>query len=487
MGHRLLRWRSRSQGSRIRMRSKSQSLFNRVPNRPTRSVRPTPASHPRRARDWAATLVMFLLLPALAVPMVASLATDRTVVVSPSSVVAGSTVAVRGSGFAINDSGLVYFDGAIASAKRFRTDSAGSFTLSIVIPRSAAVGRHVVTVQPRLRNLRTTRVAEVPSTAIVMVVQASTALGSASPTTAPTPTATPRPTASPTPTPSPTPVPTLAPTPVPTLAPTPVPTIAPPPPVAFVPPPAPPPPAPAPAPPAMGSGLTYFVSPSGSDGGAGTIQSPWRSIAHASQFLRAGDTLFARGGTYTGQGGYNWAVSASGTAAAPIWLAAYPGEQPVFDGGWTIGNGLILADVGYVVVSGLTFTRFDDQWGGAAVLLLRAHDITIQGSTFLSNGRTAQQDHHIYVNSGCWNVAIAGNYMQGTPGGAVHLYHEPGPSNVSITGNTMRDGYWGVVVGSVSNAIAINGNSFSGNVVNIDNQLGSNVTASGNSPSNAIQ
>ena len=104
----------------------------------------------------------------------------------------------------------------------------------------------------------------------------------------------------------------------------------------------------------------------------------------------------------------------------------------------------------------------------------------------LPNGRTAQQDHHIYINSGCWNVVIAGNYMDGTPGGAVHLYHEPGPSNVTISGNTMRNGYWGVVIGSVSNGVAINGNTFAGNVVNIDNQLGSNVTAAGNSPDNRI-
>lgn len=475
------------------MRSKSQSLFNRVPNRPTRSVPPKPASHPRRARDWAATLVMFLLLPALTIPMVASLATDRTVVVSPSSVVAGSTVSVRGGGFAINDSGLVYLDGAIASAKRFRTDAAGSFTLSIVIPRSAAVGRHVVTVQPRLRNLRTTRAAELPTTANVMVVEASTALGSASPSTNPTAvaitTATPRPTASPTPTPSPTPVPTLAPTPVPTVAPAPVATIAPPAPAPFVPPPvpAPPPPAPAPAPPAMGSGLTYFVSPAGSDGGAGTIQSPWRSIAHASKFLRAGDTLFARGGTYTGQGGYNWAVSASGTAAAPIWLAAYPGEQPVFDGGWTIGHGLILADVGHVVVSGLTFTHYNDQWGNGAITLLRANGIIIQNSTFLDNGTMTQQDHHIYIETGCSNIVIRGNFMQGTPGAAVHIYHDPGPVNVQITGNTMRNGYWGVVVGSNANGVFISGNSFSGNTFNIDNQRGTNVTASGNSPDNTIR
>ncbi len=218
------------------------------------------------------------------------------------------------------------------------------------------------------------------------------------------------------------------------------------------------------------------------------MDAPWRTVAHASEHLRPGDTLWVRGGTYVDQGGYNWATSASGTAAAPIRIAAYPGEQPVFDGGWTYGNGLILVDVGHVVVDGLTFTHYNDQWGAGALLLLRAHNITVQNSRFIDNGMTAQQDHHIYLNSGCSNIVIQYNYMQGTPGAAVHIYHDPGPTNVLVRGNTMRDGFWGVVIGSLSNTVAVNGNTFSGNVMNIAlNTASPNVTASGNNPDDTIR
>lgn len=236
------------------------------------------------------------------------------------------------------------------------------------------------------------------------------------------------------------------------------------------------------------SGRVFFISPGGSDGAAGTIDAPWRTILHASKALAPGDTLYARGGTYTGQGGYNWATTASGSASAPIVFAAYPGETAVFDGQWRIGNGLILADVGHVTVRGLTFTRYDDQWGGAPLLLLRAHDITIERSTFVDNGKTSQQDHHIYVNSGTRNVVIRNNFMSGTPGAAVHIYHEPGPRNVQIHGNTMRNGFWGVVIGASSDTISITSNVFSGNAINIDLSASStNVTASGNSPNDVIR
>ena len=71
------------------------------------------------------------------------------------------------------------------------------------------------------------------------------------------------------------------------------------------------------------------------------LSSPWLTIAYASARLRPGDTLYARGGTYTGQGDYCW-KSPSGTSTAPITFKAYPGETPVFDGGMTIGSFIVL-------------------------------------------------------------------------------------------------------------------------------------------------
>jgi hypothetical protein len=86
----------------------------------------------------------------------------------------------------------------------------------------------------------------------------------------------------------------------------------------------------------------YYVSPNGSDGAAGTQAAPWATIAHAQSVVKAGDTVYFRGGTYS----YSHAnagcasqtdrvdaitLNKSGSSGSPITYAAYPGERPVFD------------------------------------------------------------------------------------------------------------------------------------------------------------
>ena len=480
------------------MRYKSQSLFNRVPNRPIRSVRPKPiTSRPRRARDWVATLIMFLMLPALAIPIVASLATDRTVVVSPSSIVAGNSVSVRGSGFAINDSGLVYLDGAKGSAKRFRTDAAGSFTLTLIIPETAAVGRHVVSVQPRLRTVRTMRVEAVASTAILMVVQPSSD-ATGSPSTYPIDLS--GPTSTPSSMPIPPPVPTEAPTPIRALAlelppppATPPPATPPPatPPPATPPPATPPPATPPPVapPPPSVSGNALYIAPNGNDANPCSVAAPCLTILSASGRLLPGDTLLVRGGTYTGQGGYNW--QSSGTPGAPVTIRAYPGESPTFDGaGWS--HGIIVAGYSNVIIDGLAFTGFGKgPTGDGTIMLLNATNITIQ-NTWISNTGTDALDHSIYVNSGTNFITIRNNTLINSTGTHIVLNHAPGPTNVVIEGNAIGNpagetAYGGVVVActATGTTATVSGNVFRGITINniqICGGAGASVTAFGNDP-----
>lgn len=476
------------------MRYKTSSAFTRVPDRERRQSRPQPrpSGPPSPVRNWIATLIMLLAVPVLAIPAIGSGA-SAALTATPSAAPAGSSVLIHGTRFPAGDRVELAVAGNVAQSRLITVSAQGTFSAELMIPTATEPGTYRVEVRPAgslsigrvvLARLSLTVIEAIDSgpeakVAPVRDVQQErrrvSATARSTATTAPSPQELiPAPSLPPA-TPEPTPAPA---TPAPAPA-TPAPTVAPPPPA-----PAPPPPA---SPPPSISGRAFYIAPGGNDSAAGSISAPWRTVARASQALAAGDVLYARGGVYTGQGGYNWATSASGTSGAPITFAAYPGESPVFDGGWTIGNGLILADVRYVTVRGLKFIHHDDQWGGAAILLLRAQNIVIEGSVFIDNGGTAQQDHHIYVNSGCANIVIRGNYMQGTPGAAVHIYHDPGPTNVVIAGNTMKNGFWGVVIGSLSNNIAMTGNSFSGNVVNMDlTTNSSNVTATGNSPNNII-
>ncbi|MCS6852808.1 MAG: hypothetical protein NZ700_16745 [Gemmataceae bacterium] len=80
----------------------------------------------------------------------------------------------------------------------------------------------------------------------------------------------------------------------------------------------------------LAKGPTRFVDPvRGDDTHTGTADAPWKSLRHALRQLRPGDTLYLRGGVYYERP----ALSVSGTATAPITLAAYPGELAIIDGG----------------------------------------------------------------------------------------------------------------------------------------------------------
>lgn len=81
----------------------------------------------------------------------------------------------------------------------------------------------------------------------------------------------------------------------------------------------------------MAPGPSYFVDPRhGSDANTGSQRAPWRSIDHALKHLKAGDTLYLRGGIYY----ENVRCSVAGRPDAPITIRSYPGEQAILDGGW---------------------------------------------------------------------------------------------------------------------------------------------------------
>jgi uncharacterized repeat protein (TIGR02059 family) len=114
------------------------------------------------------------------------------------------------------------------------------------------------------------------------------------------------------------------------------------------------------------SGATYYVSPTGNDGAAGTQSAPWLSWNYAFNRLSAGDILYVRGGTYTnvlgGAAGAYFGVrvaNRNGTSSNPIKVMASPGEVPVLDcSGLTpyagAHYGMILDNCDYWYIKGLT-------------------------------------------------------------------------------------------------------------------------------------
>ena len=89
-------------------------------------------------------------------------------------------------------------------------------------------------------------------------------------------------------------------------------------------------------------GNIYFVSTSGNDGANGSFAAPWKTVLQARDSMVAGDTTYLEDGVaQTADDGSGWNTclllgpqvsTASGTAAAPIAMVAYPGATA------TIGN-----------------------------------------------------------------------------------------------------------------------------------------------------
>lgn len=89
-------------------------------------------------------------------------------------------------------------------------------------------------------------------------------------------------------------------------------------------------PLPAPSNRPLVKGPAYFVDPvNGDDANAGSEARPCKTVQHALKQLKAGDTLYLRGGRYYEP----VTVAVSGTAQKPITLRSYPGELAFVDGG----------------------------------------------------------------------------------------------------------------------------------------------------------
>lgn len=454
---------------------------------------PTPTSPARRApltiADRVATFIVLLLLPALMIPLVMTAATTpELTLVSRGAVEPGARVSIAGDGFDVRSRGWLELDGARVA--RYTAGRSGAFEISFRMPKFLTPGSHTLEARSGGRSIATLVILSVALTVQSAPVGASaepSPVTLPSPTASalePSPTATPRATAAPTATPVPaTPLPTpvpvvVTPAPAPPSAPAPVVTPAP---VAT--------PVPTAAPvagagPMVPGGRVLFLSPSGSDAAAGTASAPWRTLSAAAPRLRPGDTLYVRGGTYVGQG-MQWTVS--GTAAAPIWVKAYPGERPVFDGNASVGQFLwFRGGASHVVVDGLTVTRYAPRDSGVIIFTDGAHHIVMNAITASGNFGSSQNEHIFYPAATVSDITIRNSYIAGARGGAVHMYHSPGAQRVRVHNNTIRDSYWGVIADSGS-SVEVYNNVFVNNTVNIYRTGGATVTAWGNSPNNVIQ
>ncbi|MEU6672413.1 carbohydrate-binding protein [Streptomyces sp. NPDC046727] len=78
------------------------------------------------------------------------------------------------------------------------------------------------------------------------------------------------------------------------------------------------------------TGTVLYVSPSGTDGAAGTESAP-TTLTSAISRITPGGTIYLRGGTYAYSSTVTIPAGTDGTASARTSLSAYPGEKPVLN------------------------------------------------------------------------------------------------------------------------------------------------------------
>jgi hypothetical protein len=111
-------------------------------------------------------------------------------------------------------------------------------------------------------------------------------------------------------------------------------------------------------------GGDYYVAPTGhsypgmgtpSDSNDGSYANPWATIDHAFSTIDAGDTVYFRGGTYHPSA--NNEIDNSGTAANPICVFGYPGDDSVYFDGSQMDSA---SYVGMIYMSTKQYIHFKD-------------------------------------------------------------------------------------------------------------------------------
>ena len=194
----------------------------------------------------------------------------------------------------------------------------------------------------------------------------------------------------------------------------------------------------------------YFVSPTGDDSQAGTLASPWKTVAKGAATAVAGDTVYVRGGVYQER----ITLSRSGTPGSRITLRNHPGEVPVLDGGGqTVGGQTAMIDVAgrdYVTISGFEIrnltTSVNSQTplgilvDGAAIGVeiegCEIHSIENNGSNGNAHGILVSGNHSTPISGLVIRDCLIRNLVLGNSEALVVNGNVDG---FEVRGNTVRD------------------------------------------------
>ena len=214
----------------------------------------------------------------------------------------------------------------------------------------------------------------------------------------------------------------------------------------------------------------YFASPTGSSAGDGSLAHPWdlnTALAGGSGKVQAGDTVWMRGGTYTG----DFRTALAGAQGRPIVFRQYPGERATIDGTLR-ADGPDIAFWGFEVMRSAPTGRLpavESRGARQKFINLIIHDAAQQGITFwdeavdaeeygnivYNNGTHENLDHGTYVHNMSGTKLIMDNVFFNNLAYGIHVYAGPTDGtqrNVHVIGNVSFNN------GTISNVYAAKGN-----------------------------
>jgi Protein of unknown function (DUF1565) len=231
------------------------------------------------------------------------------------------------------------------------------------------------------------------------------------------------------------------------------------------------------------SAAVWFVSPSGNDGNAGNIGSPFRSITRAQAVAASGDTVTLRGGTYSGfsiagsDSNYNFVhnITKSG-----ITYAANGSEVPVFNFSGTttakrvaafhIARGVTVTFRGFQVTGVPVGSQKQSECfrieGNATFDRVTCHDNAANGFYFTTAGRGSCTNCDSFNNIGPTSASIGntdgfGAHAQGVAFHFCRSWHnsDDGYDCISSTGSNTFDHCWAfnMTAGGDSNGFKVGG------------------------------
>jgi hypothetical protein len=211
---------------------------------------------------------------------------------------------------------------------------------------------------------------------------------------------------------------------------------------------------------------SFYVSTTGSDTGSGSSSSPFLSLQHAADVVKAGDTVLVEKGSYAGFV-MGWDTPTAGTASAPITFKADPaapaGSVVITSRNNKTPIGIdIEPGCNYVTISGFTITS-DGSMTKAGIKVTGANDsvlnntvtkaagiggiftnnannVLIQGNDVSGVSGSGSTGHGIYISGTTTGVVVRNNKIHNNAYIGLHVNGDSGSGGLGLLTNALIEG-----------------------------------------------